>query len=455
MNDMRVLSYELPEDIMKAKWAGDFDFARRLIDARLAGEGCSEPLRARLELERERLATLPAQYPYSRAQALEEMRRLIPGFSGDELDALDLEGATDWIYIGGERRYFGDFQWTLLKMKPDLGARAGRPQRNVGIIPDWIAELRAKGEAARRLRMRAELRVTDEAFVPGETYTVHLPIPAEAAQVEDIRLERFSHEPARVAPLDAAQRTVCFRETLAENQTFFAEYSWVCRLRWFDAENPPAPGVLYPNAAPPCEDDLAELPPHVSFSPYLRALAREIGRGAAGPLDLAKRYYDYITNTVRYSYLRAYLHLDHLADYTALDRKGDCGAQALLFISLCRLSGIPARWQSGLYAEPGDPGSHDWAQFYTQEYGWLFADCSFGGAGKRRGAESRRAFYFGNLDPYRMVANRAYQEPFDPPKRFLRKDPFDNQRGECESSSRGLVAADMRTALTVLSCEEV
>ena len=111
---------------------------------------------------------------------------------------------------------------------------------------------------------------------------------------------------------------MCFRETLAENQTFFAEYSWTCRLRWFDADDPPRPGALYPNAAPPCEDDLAELPPHISFSPYLRALAREIGRGAAGPLDLARRFYDYITNNVRYSFLRSYLQLDRFSGHGSL-----------------------------------------------------------------------------------------------------------------------------------------
>ena len=52
--------------------------------------------------------------------------------------------------------------------------------------------------------------------------------------------------------------------------------------------------------------------------------------------------------------------------------------QALLFITLCRMSGIPARWQSGLYATEFYTGCHDWAQFYIEPYGWVFADPSFG-----------------------------------------------------------------------------
>ncbi len=43
-----------------------------------------------------------------------------------------------------------------------------------------------------------------------------------------------------------------------------------------------------------------------------------------------------------------YFLLDDIAEYCAVNQKGDCGVQALLFITLCRIVGIPARWQSGL-----------------------------------------------------------------------------------------------------------
>ena len=46
-------------------------------------------------------------------------------------------------------------------------------------------------------------------------------------------------------------------------------------------------------------------------------------------------------------------------------------------------------------------------------------------------------FYLGNLDPYRMVCNSAYQQSFYVPKQHVRIDPFDNQCGECECSARG------------------
>ncbi len=145
-----------------------------------------------------------------------------------------------------------------------------------------------------------------------------------------------------------------------------------------------------------------------------------------------------MTGHVRYSYMREYFLLPPIAEYAALGLKGDCGVQALLFITLCRIAGVPARWQSGLYAAPGDVGSHDWAQFYAPGWGWLFADCSFGGAARRAGNVERWKFYFGNLDPYRMVANSRFQAPLRPALQFGRNDPYDNQSGECEGETRSL-----------------
>ena len=81
-------------------------------------------------------------------------------------------------------------------------------------------------------------------------------------------------------------------------------------------------------------------------------------------------------------------------------------------------------------------------------------DCSFGGGGVRAGSALRQAFYFGNLDPWRMVANRAYYAPFTPAKRFCRTDPYDNQRGEIETETGGLTGSQFRTRYIVTDCQE-
>jgi hypothetical protein len=128
---------------------------------------------------------------------------------------------------------------------------------------------------------------------------------------------------------------------------------------------------------------------------------------------------------------------------------------ALLFIVLCRIAGVPAKWQSGLYTTPIEIGMHDWAQFYVAPYGWLFADCSFGNSAHHRGARERRDFYFGNLDPFRMVAASEFQHEFDPPRRFLRYDPYDNQDGEAEYEDMPLLNSELTTDQEMLEVKEL
>ena len=74
--------------------------------------------------------------------------------------------------------------------------------------------------------------------------------------------------------------------------------------------------------------------------------------------------------------MREYFTISNISEYAATNLKGDCGVQAILFITLCRIAGIPAKWQSGLYVSTHYTGCHDWAQFYIKPYGWLFADLS-------------------------------------------------------------------------------
>ncbi len=190
---------------------------------------------------------------------------------------------------------------------------------------------------------------------------------------------------------------------------------------------------------------LQEQLPHIHFTPYLRALAEEIVGKETRPLEKARKIYDYLTTHVMYSFVRDYFSITELVDYTASGWKGDCGLQALMFITLCRIAKIPARWQSGLYTRPADPGSHDWAMFYLEEYGWLFADCSFGGSAARMGCEERRRFYFGNLDPYRMPSCCQFQADFLPPMKGWRFDPYDNQSGEAEYPDRCLHTEETET----------
>ncbi len=423
------LSIPLPEDILKRKWAGDLEGAIAAIDLRLKGE-MPEMLRARLICERERIRRLPTQYPWDRVQALEKLREIVPGVTEEEFDHWELEGRIDFIYIKGEKRYFVRAHRSITK-HPELVRKAGRA---VNPSNDWldpmIATIREQGSLTRHMTVETSLYVEQEDFVPGE-YLAHLPFPAENAQQSDIQL--LEGDPDGIGPADAPARTAWWRRKLDDWHEFIIRYSYNSCIRYADPLHQPVPASpLYPNAMPPCAADLAEKGPFIRFTPYLRALAASLTATETTAVGKAWRFYEFVTTKVDYSFMRDYFQIDDLGEYCAVNLRGDCGMQALLFINLCRIAGIPARWQSGMALEPSYSGSHDWAQFYLDGWGWLFADCSYGGSAYRYGSTVRHQFYFGNIDPMRMAANREYQAELTPEMHVLRVDPFDNQAGEME-----------------------
>jgi len=532
--DIETLSIDLPEDILKRKWHGDFKGADRLIGLWLE-KNIPDGLRAKLILEREILKRLPLEYPYSYEEAFGKLQEQAPDLTEKEFRSLQDQGGIDWIYVDGEERFFHRFVETLLKVNRSVKERAeqadadkscveqadadkscveqvdadkscveqadagkscvdracadgeradqacvGRKRadrsyaegeymdragvrkrsedalKESGKLPvdrekqallDVIRQIKEQGEAEYSFRIRASLRIKDESFRKGHV-KVHIPVPAESGQLRDIRILAAFPEQYELAPPGSPQRAVCFQENMRENHEFRVEYSYTNRVEYVEMKPEKVRSVDPAEFA----EDLKEQLPHIRFTPYMRGLAEKLTGGLANPLDKARSIYDYITAHVEYSFVRSYFTIENLAEYAAVGGRGDCGIQALMFITLCRIAGVPARWQSGLYTTPFSAGCHDWAQVYIAPYGWRYVDCSFGGSAYRERDEERRRFYFGNLDPFRMVANSRFQQEFDVKKDFLRADPYDNQRGEAEYEDGGLNFEDFTWEAKILSC---
>lgn len=426
LNDtFRSLHLELPSDIARLKAAGDLEGAARLIGRCL--QRTSQPeLRDRLIVERRRLSLLPEDYPLSREEALAQYRSQFPDGTEERFDALVEDGRIDWRMIHGQVRYHDRFAASLrtfCRLAPEL------PSDDAYRV-HTLERMRAEGSVSAYITLRATIRANTD--VTGKEVQAWLPIPARCPQQEWI--EVLECTPGGVcAPEDAPQRTIWWKSV---GQTEFSvTYRYLHRAVYTD------PLALRADPVQP-RFDLEEQLPHISFTPHLRALAYRLTGGLTDPIQKARAIYDYVTGQMDYRFQPAYIQLEPLAEMAARDLRGDCGMFALLFITLCRLSGIPARWQSGLSVRPGFVGSHDWAMFYAAPHGWLWADCSFGSGARHRGDELLRQHYFGNLDPWRMVANRAFQAPLAPPMTSWRSDPYDNQTGEIMADGQGLTGAD-------------
>ena len=86
----------------------------------------------------------------------------------------------------------------------------------------------------------------------------------------------------------------------------------------------------------------------------------------SNPLVRARSIYNWMTENFLYSHAVEYSTLKDISEYCLDRRRGDCGQLALLYITLCRINGIPARWQSGWWIFPGGKTIHDWAEIYLQ-----------------------------------------------------------------------------------------
>ena len=490
----------LPSPVQQMKERGNLEEAEAYLQHLLETGDCLPEERRRFRAEQEILRRLPAEYPYTRAEALELVRRYVPNFSEADFDSLLTEGRIFWRYLDGEPRYFGRFFDSLCKTDPFFAVAAEKQGHHVPgsdrkLLNESAEKMRAQGELSVRITVRAELELPEELYREGALVRAYLPLPRVTEEQSEIAVEEMSAG-GQLGAENAAQRVVFWEERLGENHPFIVSYRFLHTERYRDvyglAERMQAEG----REARHSEDEAKYGLEHVSenkteykdlpktryqaednenrdangmglsvagsrnsalFPPsaYLRSLADELTAGATEPLVKAKCFYDFITKKVRYSFMPSYFCLDRMAERCAMDRVGDCGIQALLFLSLCEAVGIPTRWESGLKTEPKFIGAHDWVRFYSADFGWRAADLSYGGSAWKRGDEFLHRFYFGNVDPWRMAANARIlgETGFSEPE--FRADPYDNQVGEMALDGRGLRYEEFRRRKEVLRAEEI
>lgn len=166
INDsLKYLQYGVPDDILRRKLAGDYSGAIRLIDRRLTEDGLTDPMKGSLLVQRKICELLPSEFPYSKEDALEIVRKNIPDFTMEELEELIDARRIRWIYVNGEERIFNRFFSSLCKAAPGFAQRAGVKMPGVesataGSQEDSrldiaMKKMRTNGSMTNRIRIRA------------------------------------------------------------------------------------------------------------------------------------------------------------------------------------------------------------------------------------------------------------------------------------------------------------
>ncbi|QTA37759.1 transglutaminase domain-containing protein [Thermosipho ferrireducens] len=448
---MEFLTVNLPENILREESSGNFGKALRLIDKMLK-KNLPELLKNRLLFEKERINRLLIDYPHTLEDAIKIARDKIRGFTEVDFERLLYEGELDYIYVDGqlrfEKRFAENIGFALENYRKQVVVKK-EVEQSRRLLNNRLKAL-LKGGKPKQYKVRARINVfPDYNEISGKTIKVWLPIPKDGFQISNAKVISTSHKNYKISPETSPQKTIYFEDKLKSRKEFYVEFEYEIR-EWINKVESEKVKEDIPESV---EKYLVEKPPHIVFTPYLKHLTGEIIKNEKNPYVKAKLIYDWITLNVSYSYVRPYATYETIPEFVATNLKGDCGFQALLFITMCRIAGIPARWQSGWFINKYLASPHDWALFYINPYGWLPADLSFGGA--RKQYAKMRNFYFGNLDGFRMVANVELMEPFYPEKKFWRSDPYDNQVGEIETEYENIYYDKFSYSIKIQNFSEV
>lgn len=446
---MEFLSAKLPQDIIQLELSGKYDKTREVIKERM--KTVSGILKERLEYELERIDRLLKEYSLTEPELIDFLKENINDFSIDEFKELKVSGYFDIALIGGVEKYQKRNGLSVLKAIPRFKNRIKEEDHTreafISTKKKMITDMITHGKKEVQIHLKASLKLKPEAVPKGEKVRVWLPIPRVGDQIKEVEILTANPEPVYISNETYPQRTVYFEKISGEKNEFMVEYKYKTVLNYVN----PDPKKCKESDFKSC---LNEQAPHIVFSPHIKRLAGEIVGDETNPLLKARKIYDFITTKFRYSFMRSYSTYENLVEFAASNLKGDCGVQAALFITLCRISGVPAKWQSGLVASEQFVSPHDWAQFYVEPYGWLFADLSVGGSSWNAGNYDHWNFYFGNLDPLRMIANSEFQYPLEPVKKFYRTDPYDNQVGEAEWEGGNIYVDQFESIRECLNIEE-
>ncbi|MGH8079359.1 MAG: transglutaminase domain-containing protein [Lysobacter sp.] len=419
---------------------GRFEDARALIDSALNDPGLSAGQRRDLQFQYERMRRIRLDFSLDEAQAKAKLRAQIPDLRDEEFAAWDRRGLLESMTIDGAKRYFQRAPSNLFRLdaealkrrRPDAKPLSEGPMERLNAHHAQVrdAAMASGYGAPRRVRITQSLSVNADAVPAGKTVRAWLPYPRELPhQQEDIRWVASTPTQHRIAPPATMQRTVYLEQTAkAGHKTRFEvsyELTVYGQYRKLDPER-----VVATAANEETRDYVGERAPHIVYTDALREFSKNVVGEETNPYRIAKKLYAAV-DRIPWAGAREYSTISNISDYALHAGHADCGQQTLLLMTLLRLNGIPARWQSGwVFGDNGYTNMHDWAWMYLAPYGWVPVDVT---TGRFDSPDPQLAdFYFGGFDAYRIAYNDDYGRDFVPAKRFDRSETVDSQRGEVE-----------------------
>jgi len=363
-------------------------------------------------------------------------------FSQEDKMVWEKNNWLEYRVIDGEKRYFKRAVSNLkLILDANNSTRLGSP----GFIPDKLSVFclehsrmvieagKSSGKPVVPVKMKVSYRLTVDAdAVPdGELIRCWLPWPRELHDRQgDVVLIKTVPELHFIAPDTVEQRSVFLEQTASKGKPviFEVQFSYRSMAQYFDLENLKI--LPYDTSSVIFKKYTVEQPPQIVFENNIKQLSDSILIGIINPVEKVRNLYYWINNHIIWTGALEYSIVPFIPGYVLSNRRGDCGMQTLLFMTMARYQGIPVKWQSGWMMHPGEVNLHDWCEVYFNGLGWVPLDMSFNL--QHSNDLKEKEFYISGIDAYRLIVNDAIGSQFVPGKKFSRSEPYDFQRGEVE-----------------------
>ena len=430
-------------DVVSMIDAGHFAKAESRIAAALADGTTSAADRTALEFERERMRRIRLDFTLDAAEVQARVRKQIPDLTAAEFARWDAAGLFERMDIDGRRLYFNRSPSNLFRLSDEaLQRRSAQTPLSEGPMESPNAHHRAVRAAAlangshsvlpKRVRFTQSLSVDADAVPAGETVRAWIPYPrAIPGQQDDIRLVSSEPAGARVAPESTMQRTAYLEKAAVAGQPTKFSVTYDVTISAQDHALDPSK-VVQAEITPELAPFVAERPPHIVFTDDIRAFSERVVGDETDPYRVTQKLFAAV-DEIPWAGAREYSTIHNISDYALHAGHADCGQQTLLLITLLRLNGIPARWQSGMVWSPENADGywnlHDWGFVYLAPYGWVPMDVT---TGRFEQEPALEWFHLGGFDGYRIAFNDDYGREFVPAKQHFRSETVDLQRGEAE-----------------------
>ncbi len=416
-------------------------------------------------LENDSLAAIESRtrsdFSLTMEQAQQQIKELYPNVTNEDIERFISQKALEVKVIDGQRMMHRKSPRNLKLLSTEIGGEwSGRGfdalPNDMALVDSITSVSKAEGDKCCEMyvKYRFSVDVPRHDFLLGDTLKVWVPLPIESARQSNVKILSASHDYVRSTD-KSVHNTIYFATPVNESSDSIIHFEYVgeynVAAQYF------GPDYIIKNIKPyDTESDLyknytcVELPHIVKFD----SLAHEIVGDEKCPFRQSELVYDYIVKNFPWAGAREYSTIECLPQYVIDEKHGDCGQVALLYISIMRTLGVPARWESGWMLHPGQVNLHDWAEVYFEGIGWVPVDASFGRYKSCKNPASVN-FYSTGMDQYRFATNLGINGTLYPAKKFVRSETVDFQMGEVECSKGNLFYPGWKKKFEILEMNYV